>query len=191
MTAEARVRLRSSANGDPQLAEIYARVEQAVHSVPAMYQALANAPDILDAWIRLGWRLRSGTAADRGLRELAILRVAQLTGSEYVWRSHWGAAVGAGVGEAKVHALAGWQGSELFTDLERAVLALTDEVTESASAGDATWARVAEAIDDRQAVELVMTVAWYCCVARVAAGLAVPLDAQHEGVPGLRAAERG
>jgi alkylhydroperoxidase family enzyme len=190
MTVGARVRLRSNANGDPQLAEIYARVEQTVHSVPAMYQALANAPDLLDAWIRLGWRLRSA-AADRGLRELAILRVAQLTGSEYVWRSHWGPAVGAGVGKAKVRALAGWQGSELFTDLERAVLALTDEVTESASAGDVTWARVAEVIDDRQAVELVMTVAWYCCVARVAAALAVPLDAQHEGVPGLGAAERG
>jgi hypothetical protein len=30
-----------------------------------------------------------------------------------------------------------------------------------------------------------MTVAWYGCVARVAAALAVPLDPGHAAVPGL------
>jgi 4-carboxymuconolactone decarboxylase len=191
MTGGARVQLRSSADGDSKLAGIYARVQGVMPSVPAIYQALGNAPDILDAWIGLGWQLRAGAGADRGLYELAILRVAQLTSSEYVWRSHWREAIRAGVGEPKLRGLAAWPGSELFSDLERAVLALTDELTESASADDATWAPIAEALDDRRAVELVMTVAWYCCVARVAAGLAVPLDAQRASVPGLVVTEHG
>jgi alkylhydroperoxidase family enzyme len=104
-----------------------------------------------------------------------------------VWRSHWKPAVRAGIGEPKLRALAGWPGSELFSQLERAVLALTDELTWSASVADATWEPLAAALDDRQAVELMMTVAWYCCVARVATGLAVPLDPGHAAVPGLPA----
>jgi len=190
MTNQARVRLRGDPHGDGDelLAAIYQRVLASVHEIPVMYQALGNAPEILEGWIGLGWRLRADSAADRGLRELAILRVAQLTGSEYVWRSHWRAATRAGVGEPKLRALAEWHDSSLYSHTERAVLALTDELTRSASIGDTTWASIAQTFDDRQAVELVMTVAWYSCVARVAAGLAVPLDPGHAAVPGLPAA---
>lgn len=190
MTGQPRVRLRGNpdGDGDEQLAAIYQRVLASVHEIPAMYQALGNAPDVLEGWIGLGWRLRADSAADRGLRELAILRVAQLTGSDYVWRSHWRAATRAGVAEPKLKVLAQWRSSNLFSHTERAVLALTDELTRSASVSDTTWAPIARTLDDRQAVELVMTVAWYSCVARVAAALAVPLDPGHAAVPGLPAA---
>ena len=42
------------------------------------------------------------TAADTALCELAILRVAQLTGSDYVWRSHYRLATRAGVTEQQL-----------------------------------------------------------------------------------------
>ncbi|KKD06629.1 dienelactone hydrolase family protein [Streptomyces sp. WM6386] len=185
MTSGERVRLRSTADGDERLAALYAKVEGSVAMIPAMYQALANSPAILDGWIGLGWSLRADAAADRGLCELAILRVAQLTRCEYVWRSHWRQARRAGIGEDKISALGEWPDSDLYSPLERAVLALTDELTQEATVAETTWAPVADLVDDRQAVEIVMTIAWYCCVARVAASLVVPLEDHHAGVPGL------
>jgi alkylhydroperoxidase family enzyme len=150
-----------------------------------MYQALANSPAILAGWIDFAWSLRADAESDRGLRELTILRVAQLTGSEYVWRSHWRQALKAGVGEPRLHALQDWPAADLYTDLERAVLAMTDELTTAATVGDETWAPVAALLDDREAVELVMTVSWYSCVARIAAAFAIPLEDHHIRVPGL------
>lgn len=181
-----RVRPRDTADGDELLAAIYQRVERSVGTVPQMYRALANSPKILDGWIRLGWSLRSAVNADRGLCELAILRVAQLSGSEYVWRSHWDLALQAGVVEDKLRQLGSWRDSDLYSATERAVLAAADVLTEAGSLPDETWSPLAARLDDAQAVELVMTIAWYCCVVRVAAGLAVPPEPSHDGVPGLR-----
>ncbi|MGX1675557.1 dienelactone hydrolase family protein [Streptomyces sp. NPDC055400] len=191
MTSGKRVRPRATADGDERLAELYAKVQGTVATIPAMYQALANSPAILDGWIGLGWSLRADAAADRGLCELAILRVAQLTRCDYVWRSHWHQARRAGIGEDKIGMLGEWPDSALYSPLERAVLALADELTQNATVAEATWGPVADLVDDRQAVELVMTIAWYCCVARVAAGLAVPLDDHHARVPGLPGSDRG
>lgn len=185
MTQAPRVNLRDTADGDELLAAIYQRVTKSVGSVPAMYQALGNSPEILDAWIGLGWGLRASSTADRGLLELAILRAAQLTGSDYVWRSHWRAALKAGVDEAKLRALSHWRDEPGFTESEVAVLALTDALAADVTVPDEIFSAVAQRFDDRQRVELVMTISWYCCVARVATGLQVPPDDHHTRVPGL------
>lgn len=182
---QSRVRLWAAADGDERLAGVYAKVQGSVGAVPAMYQALANAPAMLVGWIDFAWSLRADATSGRALRELAILRVAQLTGSEYVWRSHWRLALKAGAAEPKLRALADWPDSELFDDSERSVLGLADELTATAAVGDETWAAVAAFLDDRQAVELVLTISWYCCVARVAAALAIPLEDHHARVPAL------
>jgi 4-carboxymuconolactone decarboxylase len=188
MTGEPRVALRGSVADDARLAAIYDRVAKSVGAVPTMYQVLGNSPEILDGWIGLGWGLRSASAADRGLLELVIMRVAQLSGSEYVWRSHWRLALKSGMDEVKLHALGRWSERDLFTDSERAVLALADALTQDVGVPDDVWSGVAARFDDQQRVVLVMTISWYCCVARVAAGLQVPLEKQHVRIPGLGAA---
>jgi 4-carboxymuconolactone decarboxylase len=185
MTGEPRVRLRPSPADDARLAAIYDRVTKSAGAVPTMYQALGNSPEILDAWIGLGWGLRSASTADRGLHELVILRVAQLTRSDYVWRSHWRPALKSGIDEARLHALDQWRERNLFTGSERAVLALADALTQDVAVPDDVWSEIATRFDDRQRVELVMTISWYCCVARFAAGLEVPLEEQHAQIPGF------
>lgn len=180
-----RVQLRNTAQADERLAAIYHRVSETVGAIPAMYQALGHSPDVLDGWIGLGWSLRSASTVDAAILELAIMRVAQLTRSEYVWRSHWRLARRAGVFETKLRALRRWRGDDHFSQTERSVLALTDALATDVVVGETDWSNIAEQFDERQRVELVMTIAWYCCVARVASGLAVPLDAHHERVPGL------
>jgi AhpD family alkylhydroperoxidase len=185
MTDRLRLPLRATADGDDRLAAIYQRVTESVGVLPPMYQTLGHSPEILDGWIGLGWGLRSGSTADRGLLELAILRVAQLTGSEYVWRSHRPMARKAGVAEEKLAALHRWRDEAGYTDEDTAVLALTDSLTIDADVPDAVWVPISAKFDERQRVELVMTISWYCCVARVASGLAVPLDEHLARVPGL------
>src|SRR5690242_11660336 len=57
-------------------------------SVPAggplhLYRALANQPEILAAWREFASALRERCRLPRELRELVVVRLAQLAGSEY------------------------------------------------------------------------------------------------------------
>jgi AhpD family alkylhydroperoxidase len=171
----------SSATND--LAATFARVRKSVKAVPRIYEVLGNAPALLNGWIEFGWGLRQDASSDRELRELAIMRVAQLTGCEYVWRSHYQMAVSAGVRPASLSALAAWRSSELFSEAECAVLAVTDALTADAAVPDDVWAGVDSRFDDREKVEIVLTISWYACAARVANGLQVPLEEWHSALP--------
>jgi 4-carboxymuconolactone decarboxylase len=167
------------------VAAIYDRVTESAGGVPNLYRSLAHAPKLLEGWITYAWTLRADAVSDRGLRELLILRVAQLTSVDYVWRSHYKPAMKGGVEPAKLDALANWAQSDLFSGVEQAALLLTDELTESVHIADSTWDAVRAHFDDQQAVELVLTIAWYCNVARVNSALGVPLEAGHDKIPPL------
>jgi AhpD family alkylhydroperoxidase len=185
--SDSRVALHEWADPGSELAGLYQRVQASMKTIPRMYQALGNSPPLLDGWLAFAWSLRQDSESPAALRELAILRVGRLTGCEYVWRSHRKLALDAGVSEAKVAAAGGGQPWDVFTAEERAVLAVTDALTVHADIPDATWESFAGFFADRQALEIVLTIAWYTCVARVATGLRLPLERWHEQVPGLPA----
>lgn len=181
---EARVPLRTP-DDDDRLATIYERVEATAGGVPNMYRAIGNSPVLLQGWIDFAWSLRSDADSGRDVRELAILRVARLTRSEYVWRSHWKLGLRAGLTEDQQRGLKNWRASDAFDEAQRAVLAATDQLTLDAALDDGTWTRLAEHFPPKQAVEIVMTIAWYGCAARLAAGLGLPMEPFHAKVPGL------
>ncbi|MEO1689677.1 MAG: carboxymuconolactone decarboxylase family protein, partial [Pseudomonadota bacterium] len=91
--------------------------------VPALYRSLGAAPAMLEAWLAFAWALRREAGTPRALRELVILRGAQVAGAAYEWAHHVPMAREAGVAQARIDALAGWRGSDLFDEAERAALA--------------------------------------------------------------------
>lgn len=185
-----RVTLRADPDGDLALAAIYDQVTHDAGGVPKLYQALGAAPALLRGWIDFAWALRADSRSSRALRELAILRCAQLCHSDYVWRSHVRLATKAGLAEDKVAALAGtdveWS---LFDPVERVVLNLTAEVFDAAVT-DATWDEAAAHLAEHELVELVLTVSWYAHVARVVDALGVPLESHHHRVPSVPSTDR-
>ena len=68
----------------------------------------------------------------------------------------------------------------MFDDQERAVLRYAKEATETGVVSDATWGALRRHFDTRQAMEVVLTVAWYNCVVRIL----LPLQIEHE--PGFK-----
>lgn len=185
MTAQGATPRVGHADDEGPAAELFARVRAEAGGLPVVYRALGNAPALLQAWIGLGWTLRKEVEADRALCELLVLRVAQLTGSEYVWRSHYRMAIKEGVRQEQVDELAAWPSSRSFSEQERSALAMADQLTLAAEVDDDVWSRLAVGLADRQRVELVLTVSWYACVARAVAALGIPLEPHHARVPEL------
>lgn len=66
---------------------------------------------------------------DRQLREMVRLRASQINGCVYCVDLHSKDAHTAGITEQKLHAVAVWRDSGLFTAAERAVLHLTESIT--------------------------------------------------------------
>jgi alkylhydroperoxidase family enzyme len=142
--------------------------------------ALANHPKLLEGVMAMAGALRSETRFERNYRELGIVMVGLITKSDYEFDHHWNAALQAGVKHAQLESLAQFETSPHFNDQERAVLRYAKEVTETGVVADSTWSRLRGYFDIEQAMEVVLTVAWYNCVVRIL----LPLQIEHE--PGFK-----
>ena len=152
------------------------RLEDLWGTPPNLYRALANHPNIIAAWTEFANTLRNGTRTPRALRELLILRGAQLVRSEYEWAQHLKMARSAGVREAQIAALANWRASSEFDSKEKAALALSDAVTEG-HVSDEVYREAMRHFDQHDYVELAVTAGFYAMVARVLDAMGVQLEA--------------
>ncbi|MGW1589401.1 carboxymuconolactone decarboxylase family protein [Streptomyces sp. NPDC002386] len=96
----------------------------------------------------------------KALRELVELRVGQLNGCGFCVDIHSKEAAAAGESALRLSLVAAWRHSTVFTEAERAALALAEEGTRLGDRGvtDETWAEVRKHFDDDQVGALVCLV---------------------------------
>ncbi|OLT10582.1 alkylhydroperoxidase [Actinomadura sp. CNU-125] len=99
----------------------------------------------------------------KSTQELVMLRVSQINGCSMCVDIHTKEATAAGEDAVRLHQVAVWRESTVFTEAERAALALAEEGTRLADAhegvSDETWARVREHYDDDRTGALVAVIA--------------------------------
>ena len=89
------------------------------------------------------------------LREIAQTRAGFSRGSQFVYSQHCKACRAVGLSEDKVQAIAHWNVSEVFSELERAVLAYTDAlVLEGGRVADAVFDLLKVHLSDEEILEL-------------------------------------
>jgi 4-carboxymuconolactone decarboxylase len=151
------------------------RLEELWGTPPNLYRALGNHPALVAAWTEFARAIRYESRTPRELRELVILRGAQLMKSEYEWAQHLKMARKAGVTEGKIAALHAWKSSSEFDAKEKAALQLAEEVT-LGKVSDATQAEVLKHFDQQDYVELSLTAAFYAMVGRMLDAMGVQLE---------------
>ncbi len=86
------------------------RVQGVVQRLPEprinLFRMLANAPALIGPTLRMGEAILTRSDLDPALRELAILHVARLTGTEYEWVQHQEIARLIGIDDQKIGAIA-------------------------------------------------------------------------------------
>lgn len=156
------------------------RLEALGLEVADLYRALAHQPAMLAAWLEFSSSLRREPAVSRAIRELMILRSAQLHDARYQWRDHALMAEEAGVTTEQVDGLADWGSSTLFDEKSRCALGFTEEMVKG-EVGDATLGDLAVLFSPAERIELILTAGFYCMVPRVLDALR--LDTDPEDVP--------
>jgi AhpD family alkylhydroperoxidase len=96
------------------------------------------------------------------LLALVKIRASQINGCAYCLDMHGREARAAGVDQRRLDVLSGWEEAPgLYSERERAAIALTEEVTLIGNAGvsDAVWSRVAASFEEKEIVQLLMAIA--------------------------------
>lgn len=168
----------------PELVEILDRL-RAIRGLeaqfPTLYRVLGNAPAMFRGWVDFAWPLRSAARSERRLRELLIMRQAQISGARYEWAHHLPMALEAGVTPAQLAALPQWASASEFDPRERAILQLADEVANGPAASEATIAGLGDAgFEVDEVVELVLTASFYVCVARFLMSMNIEPEPEYE-----------
>ena len=103
------------------------------------------------------------SALPKSTQELVSLRASQINGCGWCVDMHTKEAAAAGETAVRLHLVAAWRESTVFTEAEQAALALAEEGTRLADAArgvsDETWEQARKHYDDDQIAALVALVA--------------------------------
>ena len=161
---------------DADKAPLVQRIVAERGSVLHLYQMLLHSPPLAEGWLAYLTAVRHRLTIGGALRELIIMRVAQLNGAPYEADQHRPIALKEGVTPAQLDALASWPGADCFDATERAVLRLTDAMTRDIHFDAAILAAVREQLGERGTVEVAATIAAYNMVSRFLEALQIHSD---------------
>jgi 4-carboxymuconolactone decarboxylase len=163
---------------DPEFAELVAKLRAGRRGdLINVYRLLLHSPALAESWFAHSNAVRWKTDLDGRLRELVIIRIAQVTGVDYIVKQHVPAlTTPEGVSEADVTALSHWRMAANFSEPERAALAYADVMTRDIAVPDGVYNEVARHFNARQVVELTVLIGAYNMNTRVLKALQV--DAQ-------------
>ncbi len=161
----ARVPYPEPADLDPETAAFLERL-------PALniFRMMAGGEGLLRAFSRFGNHLLYRAALDPVLREIAIVRVGVLTGASYELHQHEEISRRLGMSDellAAVHS--GPEAPEMMAsldDVQRLVVAYTDDLVANVRASDATFDPLRARLTVQELQELTITIGFYLAVAR-------------------------
>ena len=118
---------------------------------------------LMDSMLKVSSHLR-GSDMDAKLKELLAYRVSQINGCAFCLDMHHKDAIHHGDTEQRLHGLAAWKESPYYTEPERAVLQMADQLTLHRDVDDATYDLLTRHFTKEQigdlALAIGMTGAW-------------------------------
>jgi alkylhydroperoxidase family enzyme len=150
--------------------------------VAAIYRTFARHPALYGPRQELSEYIRLKATLPARAREIAILRIGALCGSDYEWAAHVRAARAAGVSDNEIRRLA-VTGDAGWNAVDRAVIRGVDELYRTDDITDATWRELTRHYDTRQLLDLLVTTGGYRMVSMALNTFGVPLEENSERIP--------
>jgi len=114
---------------------------------------------------------------DPRLRELLIMRIAWVRGSDYEWTQHWRVARGLDIPQADLLAVQNWNSASHLSAIDRAVLQATDDCLDVGFIQPNTWDSIKVHLKTAaEQIELVIAIGNWMLFAQLLRSLNVPLE---------------
>ena len=140
-----------------------------------IFKMLSHSESHLHNYCRLGNAIRHHAVLDPCLRELAITRVGILRGAEYEVVAHKRLGRGVGIPENQIVALEEGASSDAFNEVEKALLAYTDDLVANPGAG-ATFETIASHLNAEEMVELTLAITFYIMTSKFLITFGIDLE---------------
>ena len=140
-----------------------------------IFKMLSHSESHLHNYCRLGNAIRNHGVLDPCLRELAITRVGILLGAEYEVIAHKRLGRGVGIPEKQIVALEEGASSDAFNEVEKALLAYTDDLVANPGAG-ATFETIASHLNAEEMVELTLAITFYIMTSKFLITFGIDLE---------------
>jgi len=148
----------------------------------AVYRTYAQDPDLYPSRQLLSEYIRAKATLPPRVRELLILRIGALCGTEYEWAAHAPAGRRAGLTDAEIRRI--YVGPDGQGDsFDEALLHAVDELYKDDTMSDATWRTLTTRFDDRQMLDLLITTAGYRMASMAMNAFGVQLEPNGERFP--------
>ena len=131
-----------------------------------VFRLLANAPNVFPGWTQQMDELYASPTFSKRMREVIVVRVANLQGSAYELAQHLRTGRAAGLTELQLDALATGNDAD-FSAEERAALDVVNEVCTTRHLSDESFAKARAVFGDAALTELLMIVSAYYGLALV------------------------
>lgn len=162
---------------------------QGVTGAQGVLLTLARHPRLAERYIRFGVGFLTDGLLDARLRELAILRVAWLCRSPYVWGQHDQLADNCGITPPERERIADGPEHPLWTPAEADVLAAVDDLFFHHRLAATAWEALTTVWDEPQIIEFLLLVGHFTTLCGLTGSIALPPEAEAAALPD-RAARR-
>jgi len=156
-----------------------------------VFTTLANHPDLARDWLTFASHVLGRNSLPARDREILILRIGWLCGSEYEWAQHTRIGASVGLTDADLRQIIKGPDSLDWNPRDRLLLKAADELHAEAFLTDETWNALAAAYDIKQMMDLVFTVGQYNLVSMALNSFGVQLDEGLAGFPAGSSPEKG
>ncbi len=146
-----------------------------------IFKTLAHHPSLMKRWMVFANHILGKSTLAVRERELLILRIGYLCQAGYEWGQHVLIARQAGMSDEEIRSAKTGPDTPGLSELDRLLLAATDELHADAHVTDATWAGLSQLLTTQQLMDVVFTVGQYNLVSMALNSFGVQLD---EGLPG-------
>lgn len=130
-------------------------------------RTFAHHPALANAFSPLNVHLLSANTLPVKLRQIAIMRLAWITGATYMWSSHLNTSKLCGLTDEFYGPVQRGAQDPYFTEFERVVIRATEDLVRDQKIGDANWQALRAEWDEKQILDFLFTVGCYTMVAGV------------------------
>ena len=162
----ARITYADIGHSSQKIKEFFEKLKGSDLEILNVHRMVAHSEASVREFIRFGSRLLTKPHLSPRLRELVILRIAQLHEARYEWAHHVPIALQAGVSMDQIRQLNQWQASASFSGEEKAVLAYTEELFRRHEPAEETFNCASQYLDHPALVELTLCIGYWSMVAK-------------------------
>ncbi len=148
-----------------------------------LYTTLIRYPELTQSWSAFGTHVMRDSALPPRDREILILRTGWLCRSEYEFGQHTLIGKRVGLSDGEILAVTQGPNTNAWSEFDATLIRAADELHHDAFITDDTWHVLAERYDEKQLIDVIMTVGQYHLVSMTLNSLGVQLDPDVPGFP--------